>query len=239
MSKRYSKLIFIILLAGFFSFYLSGCLSNENYTDETYTIESEKAKKVTASISIYTGDIAISGNSQQPLLTSEFNYNLKQFIPKISYVVQNDEGKLKISQEEKTKGLYDSVENRWILIFNRTIPLELNIAMGSGDNRLDLSDINLTGLKSIMGSGDSYIDLTGKYKDNVHVYLIGGLGHTTINLPEDIGIRLLIDGVFNRINCSGFEQIGNFYFNSGFDLSERKIYITIISGIGKIDVNLI
>jgi hypothetical protein len=111
--------------------------------------------------------------------------------------------------------------------------------MGNGDNHLDLSSINLTGFKAAIGTGDTILDLTGNYQENIEIYLLGGVGHTTINLPEDIGVRLWIKNGLNIINCDGLDQMGNFYYNSTFDFSERKIFITLISGLGMIEVNLI
>lgn len=239
MRRGYFKILVTIVLLCLSLFFLSGCLSTGQHTEETYTIELKEAQKVTATIAIYNGDLYISGNSQSPLLASEFCYNLKELIPEMSYLVENGEGKLKIIQKEKQKGLFNPVENKWSLIFNQAVPMELDIAIGSGENNLDLSSINLTDLKLVIGAGESSIDLTGNYSDNIQVYLIGGIGRTSINVPDNIGVRLLIEGGLNHISCNGFKRIGNFYYNSTFDFSERKIFITLISGLGMIEVNLI
>jgi len=239
MNKKNAKLSLFILLISFLVFALTGCWNTGEHTEETVNVELGEAEKVNATIVIYKGDLYISGGNQQLLLISDFDYNLNQWAPQVTYSTENNEGKLKIMQKEKEKGLFNSVENKWSLIFNQTVPLELDIVMGSGDNHLDLSSINLIDLKAAIGTGDTILDLTGNYQENISVYLAGGIGHTTILFPEDIGIRLLIKGVLNRINCHGFSQIGNFYYNSAFDFSERKIYITLFSGLGTIDINLI
>lgn len=239
MNKRYFIIIIPIVLLAFSFFLLSGCLSTGEHIEESYTVELQEAQKVTATVAIYNGDLHISGYNQPSLLISEFYYNLKHLIPEISYLVQDGEGKLKVIQKEKQKGLFNQVENKWSLIFNQAVPIELDIAIGSGENNLDLSSINLTDLKIAIGTGESSIDLTGNYSNNIQVYLVGGIGRTSIKVPDDIGIRLLIEGGLNRISCNGFKRIGNFYYNSTFDFSERKIFITLISGLGMIEVNLI
>jgi predicted membrane protein len=239
MDREYFKTLATIVLLCFSFFFLSSCLSTGQHTEEAYTVELQEAKKVSTTIAMYNGDLEILGNSQGPLLASEFSYNLKELIPEISYLVQNGEGKLKIIQKENKKGLFNPVENKWSLIFNQAVPIELDIAMGNGDNHLDLSSINLTGFKAAIGTGDTILDLTGNYQENIEIYLLGGVGHTTINLPEDIGVRLWIKNGLNIINCDGLDQMGNFYYNSTFDFSERKIFITLISGLGMIEVNLI
>jgi hypothetical protein len=239
MNRRYFIIIIAIVLLAFSFFLLSGCLSTGENTEESYTVKLQGAQKVTATVAIYNGDLHISGYNQPSLLISEFNYNLKQLIPEISYLVQDGEGKLKIIQKEKQKGLFNQVENQWSLIFNQAVPIELDIAMGNGNNHLDLSSINLIGLKAAIGTGDTILDLTGNYQENIQIYLLGGVGNTTINLPEDIGVHLWIKNGLNIINCDGLEQFGNLYYNSIFDFSERKIFITLISGLGMIEVNLI
>ena len=239
INKRVFNFLITVFFLCFVFFLFSGCFSTTEYTEEVYTIELDDVQKASATIAIYNGDLSISGKSQQALLISEFHYNLKYLFPEITYVVQDGEGKLKIIQKENKKAFFDKIENKWSLIFNREVPIELDIAMGSGDNQLDLSAINLTELKIAIGAGESFIDLTGNYERDIHIYLVGGIGRTSINLPNDAGIRLLINGVLNHVSCDGFKRIGNFYYNSAFDFSERKFFITIISGLGIIDINLI
>ncbi|MFW6149222.1 MAG: toast rack family protein [Atribacterota bacterium] len=239
MTKKNTKLLLFILLISFLVFTLAGCWSTGEHTEETYSIELEDAEKVNTTVVIYKGDLYISGGKQQLLLIADFDYNLNQWAPQVTYSTKNNEGKLRIKQEEKEKGLLDSVENKWSLIFNQTVPLELDIVMGSGDNHLDLSSINLIDLKAVVGTGNTILDLTGNYQENIQIYLVGGVGLTTINLPEDIGVRLWIKDGLNKVSCDGFRRFGNFYFNSVFNFSERKIYITLFSGLGTIDINLI
>jgi len=238
MKNRAVTTFLFIFIIFFLVFYLFGCWNTGDLIEETVTVDLEEAHKVDATIIIYKGDLQISGGNQQSLLISDFSYNLKQWAPEVTYAVENGEGILKIIQKENEKGLFNSLINHWTLAFNPDIPLDLDIAIGNGENQLDLSAINLSNLKMAMGSGDAIIDFTGDYQENIAVYLAGGIGHTTINLPEDVGVRLLIKGVFNRIKCDGFNQIGNFYYNPTFNFSERKIYITLISGLGMIDINL-
>ena len=236
---RYVLLLGILAILVVFS--LSGCWNTGELIEEMSVIHLGDANKVQSNIVLYKGDLQISGESQPSLLVSDLSYNLTQWAPQITYAEENSEGFLKIIQKEnkQDKGLFEPIVNNWSLVFNKNIPLDMDIIMGSGKNEMDLSNIHLISLKAVVGTGDTIINLTGNYLDNISVYLVGGIGHTTIFFTEDIGIRLLIKGVLNRINCQGFNQIGNFYFNSAFDFSERKIYVTIFSGLSKIDINLI
>lgn len=239
MRNRIVKSILIVLIISSLSLVLIACWDTGDLVEKQFIVEMGDAQKVHAGIMIYEGNLEISGGSQQSLLVSDFTYNLKHWVPEISYSEEKGEGNLKIIQKEETeKQKSDYLQNKWLLQFNKDIPLKLDVVMGRGENHLKLDLINLTGLKAIVGTGDTELDLTGDYQENINVFLVGGFGNTTINLPENVGIRLLIDGMLNRINCDGFKKINNFYYNTSFNLSERKIYITLISGLGNIDINL-
>lgn len=239
MKGRMKPVIFLLILPVFLIFSLAGCWNTGELIEEMPVINLEDAQEVQATIIIYQGDLKISGKNQSPLLISSFSYNLTEWAPEMTYTVEKGEGSLKIIQKENKKGLFNPLINDWSLVFNQAVALDLDMVMGSGEYQLDLSNIHLINLKAALGTGDTVIDLTGDYPDNISVYLIGGIGHTTISLPEDVGIRLLIQGGLNRIQCDGFSHIGNFYYNSAFDYAKSKIYITLFSGLGMIDINLI
>ena len=237
--RRIKTVILRAIIPGLVIFFLAGCWNTGELMEEMPVISLEDAQEVQATIIIYQGDLTISGKNQSPLLISSFSYNLTRWAPQVTYSVENGEGSLKIVQKENEKGLFNPLINDWSLVFNQAVPLDLDMVMGSGEYHLDLSNIHLINLKAALGTGETFIDLTGDYPDSVSAYLAGGIGHTTISLPEDIGIRLLIQGGLNRIQCDGFSRIGNFYYNSAYDFAERKIYITLFSGLGMIDINLI
>lgn len=240
MRNKIISSIFLIVFLILIVLSLTACWDTGKLIEETIVVDLKFADRVAVTATIYKGDISISGENQTPLLISNFSYNLTQWTPKVTYTVDDGgEGHLKIVQKENTKGLFNPLVNDWLLLFNEAVPIKLDIMMGSGQNQLDLSSINLINLKIVIGNGDTTIDLTGDYQENVDIYLVGGIGHTVINLPKEVGVRLMIQGGLNRIRCDGFNQIGNFYYNSVFNFFERKIFINLISGLGIIDINLL
>ncbi|MBN2394926.1 MAG: hypothetical protein JXC36_00500 [Candidatus Atribacteria bacterium] len=228
-----------IILVTFMVISLSACWDIGDLVEENLTIDLKSADKVNVTAALYHGDIFISGEKQIPLLISKFSYNLTRWNPEVNYTVDGGEGYLKIVQKKNTKGLFNPTINHWFLQFNEDVPLKMDIVMGSGNSQLDLNSVNLIDLKAVIGTGDTLIDLTGDYQENVNITLVGGIGNTLINLPADIGIRLMIQGGIYRIRCDGLNQIGNFYYNSIFNFTERKIFVTLIAGLGMIDVRLV
>jgi len=234
---NYFLLIIVILLI----FSLCGCWQTGELIEESFIVDLEEAEEVNAKIIIYQGSLHIVGKKQSPLLIANLSFNLSEWAPVINYQVENGDGDLKITQKEnkEARGLFNPMVNDWFLLFNRSVPLNFDIIMGNGENELDLSNINLNKLTAVLGTGDTNIDLTGNYSGNINVHLVGGVGKTTLLLPKEVGVRLLIDGGINHISCDGFNQIGNFYYNSAFGFTKRNIFISIFSVLEKIKIDLI
>ncbi len=235
--KKWFKYFFLTIITLLWLLLVS-CWDKGELISETIIVELGQAQKVDVTIALYQGNIFLQGENQSSLLLSHLEYNLQYWLPQIDYQVENEIGKLKIFQE-KEKNIFRPLINNWSFLFNMMVPLSLDVIMGSGENHLDFSSINLAGLKAVLGTGDTILDLTGDYPDNINIYLFGGIGHTTINLSQDRGVGIWISGALNKINCNGFSHINNFYYNKAFYNAEKKIYLTIISGIGLIDIKLI
>lgn len=236
--NRISSILLIIAMA-VISILITGCWHTGQLISETMDIDLNEALEVNATIVIYKGNLEIKGISQSALLTSNFSYNLERWFPRISYMVENGIGNLKITQDNEKSNTTQLVNN-WLLLFNSMVPLSLDIIMGSAESHLNLNSINLTDLKAAIGTGDTVIDLTGDYHNYINIYLLGGIGHTTLNLSRGVKTGILIEGTLNRIKCDkDFHRINNYYFNSTSVFEEKKINITIFSGIGIIEINLI
>lgn len=234
-----SAVLLLICLLSIFSIAFTGCWKTGELTESTVQIELEEVETVEAKVVIYKGNLHITGVQQLQLLNSKFSSNLEKWNPQVIYSTEGHKGKLKILQTDKQKNISATIESDWFLFFNNMIPLELDLIVGNGDNQLDFSEINLTSLKVAIGTGDSTINLTGNYRDDLIVHLMGGIGNTIIDLPKDTGVCLLIEGFINKINCNDFYRIGSFYYNSSFDFAKKNIFITIFSGLGKININLV
>ena len=234
---RYYLLITMIALMIF----LSGCWQTGELIEETSIVGLEDAEVVDVKITIYKGNLHISGERISELLVANLSYNLSQWAPVMNYQVENGSGDLQINQKEneEQKGLFNPIINNWSLLFNNSVPVSFNILIGNGENELDLRNVYLKKLTAVLGTGNNNIDLRGDYSDNINISLIGGVGQTTLMIPKEVGVRLLIDGGVNHISSDGFNQIGNYYYNSIFDFSERKIFISIFSVLGRIEIDLI
>ena len=71
--------------------------------------------------------------------------------------------------------------------------MDLEVNLGAGTSEINLSRIDLTSLR-----------------------IKGGLGETTLHLPQDMGVRVDVNTGLGTVNASGLEQNGSTYTNAAF-----------------------
>jgi hypothetical protein len=131
----------------------------------------------------------------------------------------------------------------------------MNITMGAGDGDLELEDLSLErlsftgGLGDVnialggstvqlvdirLGAGDIFLDLEGNWQRSVTGYLKGGIGRATVNLPSQVGVKVVTRNSLGSIQEPGFHQNGFAYTNDAFEEADVIITLEIEGGIGDI-----
>ena len=131
-----------------------------------------------------------------------------------------------------------SSKNEWDVRLNGGIPIKLEVDLGAGESRLDLSDIDLRSLTIDMGVGEMKLDLRGRCEQNLDVSIDGGIGSGTLYLPGDAGVRVRVDGGIGSVHAPGFNKSGHVYTNDSYGKAPITIDIDIDAGIGSIDLRL-
>jgi len=124
--------------------------------------------------------------------------------------------------------------NEWELELTNRIPLDLDFDFGAGEARLDLRGLQLRSLAVDMGVGELTLDLSGVRSESLKASINGGVGHATVYLPSEIGVR--VDGGLGSINAPGFARDGHFYTNAAYGRVKIQIDLDIEAGIGQIDL---
>lgn len=225
---------------------------------ETQTVELSRVadlgdgQELRVEIMMGAGDLTVEGDADE-LLEAEFAYNIADWKPQVELL--ND--RLSIRQPPSRHVPFnESVRYEWNLNFNATVPLLFRADIGAGSGVLNLGSLNVRTVDLKLGAGDMEVDLTdnrtlerldanlgagtctldlrGEWGKTVDVNVSGGIGDTTIYLPENMGVRVRIDKGLGSVETRGLHREGNDFVNDLYGKSEATLYLNIQAGIGQI-----
>jgi hypothetical protein len=187
------------------------------------------------------GRLDISSGSAN-LMDAEFTYNIEDWRPEVLFEQRGSRGELTVSQPEgEINGIPDDdIEYHWSVSLYEDIPMDMNVDLGVGESELNLSGLNLQSLVVDTGVGEATIDLTGEWQEGFDVDINGGVGETTVYLPENVGLRLEADTGIGSLVVNGLQREGdsNVYTNATYGESDVNITLDIDGGIGEITVQV-
>lgn len=199
------------------------------------SVEVGEAESVEVRLEMVAGDLRLSGGAQQ-LLEADFDYDVKEWEPRLSYNVLGKRGKLSLRQPGRTSFILGNRRNRWDLRLNSDVPLELDIKMGAGHGTLALGGLNLTKLKFKIGAGQVEADFRGEWKQDLEADIEGGVGEAVIQLPRDVGVRVRVRGGIGSIDVEGLKKRGRSYVNDAYGKSPVTLELDVKGGIGSIRI---
>jgi hypothetical protein len=148
----------------------------------------------------------------------------------------------------------NSVHDEWDIKLNRRIVHDMDILLGAGESRLNLSDFNLRDMKISMGAGENEIDLqnsspetleveagvgdvrldlSGKWKNDCRIKVSGGIGQLVMILPEDADIEVEVNGGLGSVEASSLEKRNRRYYQDG---NGYRLEIEVNAGIGSLEI---
>ena len=117
------------------------------------------------------------------------------------------------------------------------------LTLDTGASRLEMTGIGNAGPARMTvqgGVGDITLDFTGNWPtdwNNTHsaeVEITTGVGSVTLNLPDDVGVRVETKGGLTDVDVSGFRRTGDAYVNDAFGETETELHIQVTTGIGSL-----
>ena len=202
------------------------------------TVQAQGAKAVHAEIVLGAGDLHISGGASS-LLEADCTYNRSWQVPHLHYDVAGANGNLVLRESGQHNvhfGFGGNEGSTWNLRLGNQVPLDLDVKMGAGDGRLNLSGVPLTHLHIAGGAGKLYVDLSGDWKQSFDGRIAGGVGTVTVRLPSTVGVRVRAKGGLGSVNAPGFQREGDVYENAAFGKSPIAIDLDVSGGIGTINL---
>jgi hypothetical protein len=233
MKNRYGWVISGCILALAFA----GCEDIGDLTTESKTVEAAGAESAEVNLKMGAGELRVSGGARA-LLEAEFTYRSRRRPPEVDYHVAAGRGVLTVRNPRSGGPHFGSSKNEWDVRLNGGIPIKLEIDLGAGESRLDLSELDLRALTIDMGVGEMRLDLRGHYAQDLDVSIDGGIGSGTIYLPGNAGVRVRVDGGIGSVHAPEFTKSGHVYTNGAYGKAPLTIDVNVDAGIGSIDLRL-
>jgi hypothetical protein len=205
---------------------------------ESRTVEAGGARTAQVDLRMGAGELRVTGASQEALLEAAFKYNRERLRPDVEYHVSGEKGYLRVGTRRSSGVHFGRVRNEWDLSLTRSLPVDLRVNLGAGENRLDLRGVDLTNVDIDMGVGDMRLDLRGPRTKSFRVSINGGVGSGTLYLPSDVGVRVRVDGGLGSVNTRGLMKDHHAYTNDAYGRSDVTIDVDISAGIGSLDLRV-
>jgi hypothetical protein len=193
----------------------------------------EGAESVAVDLRMGAGEMSVESGSDM-LVEADFRYNVPDWEPYIDYAISGERGNLFIEQPDAQNLGLDQYRYAWDLRFNSNVLLDMDVKLGAGKSRLDLSQLAVTDLQVEIGAGEVEIDLTGDRKNDLVGSIQGGVGQLTILLPADIGVFVAARGCIGSLDTGSLRQTEAGYVNQAFGETSTEITLDIEGGVGEI-----
>ncbi|MCF6136302.1 toast rack family protein [Pseudalkalibacillus berkeleyi] len=206
------------------------------FTKETVkkVIERSNETELNATLVIGTGKLHISGGTDK-IMDANFSFKGEGLEPIVDYEIsENRKGQLTVSQcSSKFANMFNPKQD-WQMTLNDQLPLLINLELGAGKSKLNLSSLNMKELNIEAGMGETEIDLTGNWLESFNVNIENGVGKTKIYLPKHIGVKLDVDKGVGKVHADYFIKVGSSYQNQAYENAKTKIDVKVDVGVGDV-----
>jgi hypothetical protein len=123
----------------------------------------------------------------------------------------------------------------WDLGLTTQIPLDLDVEMGVGSMRLDLTELQLDDLNVSMGVGSVTVNLPGA--EDYQAQLEGAIGELIVVVPPEAGVRVNADTGLAAVDVpAGYSENNNVYTSPNYDTAQTQIDLSVSQAIGRIEI---
>lgn len=230
----------LIIGSIFFTLILASCgVEVGKMESHNTSIDLQTEKALDVSIRLGAGDLTINGETEKAAEVN-FSYNIEKLKPIVDYKIsEQNVGLLTISQSNMNVpiGNVKGLEYNGDVRLNNSIPLNLNVKTGAGNNTLDLHALNLQKAEVISGVGQTKINLNGDYKKGFDVIIESGVGQTEIIVPKNVGVKVTLDNGIGQIDTIGLlAEDKSTYVNHAYGKSKVTVNMKIKMGVGDVEI---
>lgn len=226
----------IIILFGFYNQYkfksdfVLGSNSNVNIENRSETTIGKLDLKIGG------GNIDIRSTNDKLIKARIPNSRIQK---KVRFSSDNTKADIDIEQKSDHISFGSKKDYDYDLELNENLLWNLDIDTGAVNGTMDFTNLKVKKLDIDMGVSNLNL-LFGDRQEKTKVDIDGGITNLGITIPENLGVRIKIDGGLKNTNINklGWKKTGGQYISPNYDEAEKKLEIDVDTGIGKLDVKV-
>ena len=201
---------------------------------ESQTVDVDSATSANIEIEFPAGELKVQSGTSN-LMDASFRYNVRDWQPRVQYSENGTQGVLQVSQPGDNRvPVGGNLVNEWEIVLSENVPMELLIRTGAGNSQLDLGGLNMNSLTVETGAGVTTVNLDGNWEHDVDVSITGGVGELTVNLPAEMGVRVIKETALVSVSADGLIVDGNGYINRAFGTAPHMLTLNLQAGLGSV-----
>ena len=127
-------------------------------------------------------------------------------------------------------------EETWNVGLNSSVTYQLNLNVGVGQSKIDLTKLRISGgeIEGGVGTGELYLPGKGRFRLAIN----GGVGTVKIYVPSGLAVRAEVDGGLGSFNpLPGMQEVRDgVYETPGFSSAADAVTLIIDGGVGSISL---
>ena len=125
----------------------------------------------------------------------------------------------------------------WSFNISSETPISLNISMGAGESRIDLSSLKVSDVKLQTGASSTALILP-EQAGFTSLRVEAGVASVLINIPSGVAARIRNQSGLTSLNVdkARFLRQGNVYQSGDYDTAQNKVDMDIRAGVGSIEI---
>jgi hypothetical protein len=206
-----------------------------NRTVETVqlNIPPENAEQADINVEMITGKLSVNDGAASGNLADGAIQVLAGDHFAADYTVQNDSGRLKIKNDSGNNFTYwlpgGSFAQEWQVNLTGTLPLNLDVSMVMGDQRVDLSGLQVGDAKTEVVMGRSVVTLPTGAENQIEVSSV--MGVLTVYVPQDVSVIIDLDTVITALSYpDDFTRSGDVLQSPGAAADALQVHVSNVMG---------
>ena len=217
------------------------------YLENELEIKGEKYSELkgrSIEVTIGASKFELSDTTDDSYFYASSKYFENFGVPVLEDSVKNDS--LDISFKPSSRNTYvlglDNNPEYMIEIGAKDLATSFDIELGAGEGIINLENLNVVNMRSLVGAGKMTIDLAKDAIPSGDLNIEIGAGEMVLNIPKEIGFNLTYDlGVgdieYNNEKIASFIGSESDYKSDNYDNAEIKLNIVANVGVGSLKIN--